>query len=136
MPGGRALVTTPNLLNINSRIRYLHSGFWLLFDPLPLRSHNPVHTAGHIGPITFYYLAYLFYRAGFATVNVHFDRRKRSAVVWTILLLPVLLLGHSGFRMRLARKVPETYRENGFLIDRINSWDMLTSRSIVLEGVK
>lgn len=135
-PAGRIMVTTPNLLNINSRVRYLHSGFWLLFDPLPLRSHNPVHTGGHIGPITFYYLAYLFYRAGFTEVNVHFDRQKRSAAFLATVLGPVLALGHAGFKARLRRKENATYRENEKLIAQLNSWDMLTSRSIVMEGIK
>jgi len=50
-PGGVAIVSTPNVLNLNSRVRYLHSGFTVLFDPLPLSSDDPRHTAGHINPV-------------------------------------------------------------------------------------
>lgn len=135
-PGGRAIVTTPNLLNINSRLRYLATGFWLLFDPLSLTSTNPVHTTGHIHPITFYYLAYIFHRAGFRTVRVHFDRHKRSAIAWTVLLSPLLLLGRVGFAARVRRKGPDVYAENAALLAAQNGWGMLTSRSIVIEGVK
>jgi SAM-dependent methyltransferase len=135
-PGGRAIVTTPNLLNVNSRLRYLANGFWLLFDPLSLSSTDPVHTAGHIHPISFYYLAYIFHRAGFRTVRVHFDRHKRSAMVWTALLSPLLLLGRLGLAARLRRKRPGVYEENAALLAAQNGWGMLTSRSIVLEGVK
>jgi SAM-dependent methyltransferase len=134
--GGRAFVTTPNLLNINSRLRFLRTGFWLLFDPLPLGTHNPVHLAGHVHPITFYYLAYLFHRAGFAEVVVHFDRFKKSGTALTIALSPLLALGWLGFVLRLRRKMPAVYVENRPLLSRINSWQMLRARTVIVEGIK
>lgn len=134
--GGRVLVTTPNLLNVNSRLRYLHSGFWLLFDPLPLKSQEIVHLQGHIHPVTYYYLAHLFHQAGFARVRVHFDRRKKSAVVLAALTAPFVVLGNALFRWRLRRKAPERYRENAELLRATNSWDMLTRRSVIVEGIK
>lgn len=135
-PGGRALVTTPNLLNVNSRLRYLHSGFWLLFDPLPLETEDVIHTAGHIHPVTFYYLAYQFHRAGFREVRVHFDRRKRSATVLAVALAPFLALGNALFRWRIRRKAPARYRENARLLRANSSWAMLTSRSVIVEGIR
>jgi SAM-dependent methyltransferase len=42
-PGGMVIVTTPNVLNINSRLRTLLCGFPLLFDPLPLDLRDPRH---------------------------------------------------------------------------------------------
>lgn len=135
-PGGRVLITTPNLLNVNSRLRYLHSGFWLLFDPLPLTTQQIVHLEGHIHPITYYYLAYLFRRAGFSRVRVHFDRRKRSAVFLAALVAPFVVVGNALFRWRLRRKAPARYRENRELLQDTNSWDMLTSRSVIVEGLK
>lgn len=135
-PAGRVIVTTPNLLNINSRLRYLHSGFWLLFNPLSLDTQDAVHTSGHVNPITFYYLAYLFHRAGFREVRVHFDRRKRSGVMLTLLVGIYVALGNALFRAHLKRKNPALYRANAALLDRNNSWDMLTSRSIIVEAIK
>ncbi len=135
-PGGRVLVTTPNLLNVNSRLRYLHSGFWLLFDPLPLASEEIIHLEGHIHPVTYYYLAYMFHRAGFSRVRVHFDRRKRSAVLLAALVVPFVVLGNALFHWRLRRKAPGRYRENADLLRDTNSWDMLTRRSVIVEGVK
>src|SRR4030088_2899253 len=32
-PGGLAIISTPNVLNMNFRWRYMHSGFTALFDP-------------------------------------------------------------------------------------------------------
>lgn len=134
--GGRAFVTTPNLLSINSRLRFLRTGFWQLFDPLPLRTHNPVHLGGHIHPITFYYLAYLFHRAGFRDVAVHFDRFKKSATALTIALAPLLAMGRLAFALRLRRKNPEVYQENRHLVSRINGWSMLRARTVIVEAIK
>ena len=135
-PGGRAIVSTPNVLNVNSRWRYLHSGFGLLFDPLPLSSSDPVHTSGHIHPVSFYYAAYMFRRAGFRHVRVHFDRHKRSAVALLALLGLPIALGHGGFVRRLRRKAPAVYAENREILERMNAREMLTSRSIIVEGTR
>lgn len=135
-PGGRAIVTTPNVLNLNSRLRFLHSGLAVLFDPLPLASHDPVHTAGHIHPIAFYYLGYLFQRAGFRELRVHYDRTKKSAVGWLVLLAPFIFPARALAALRLRLRQPAVYAENRRLFGTVNSLRMLTSRSVVLEAVK
>lgn len=135
-PGGRALVTTPNALNINSRLRAVHSGFATLFDLLPLHRTDSVHLAGHIHPISFYYLAHLFRRAGFREVRAHFDFSKRSAILFTLLLYLPLQLWHLGFRHHMKSKYGAIYAENQPLLEPINSWGMLTSRSVIVEAIK
>ena len=57
-PGGQVIVTTPNVLNVNSRIRTLLWGFPGLYDPLPIGNRDPRRLAGHIHPISPYFLAY------------------------------------------------------------------------------
>lgn len=135
-PGGRVLVTTPNLLNINSRLRNLHSGFGLLFDILPLGLQDSFRISGHINPVNYYYLAYLFRRAGFRDVRVHFDLRKRAALPWTLLLYVPIRIWHAGFRHHMKVKYPGIYEENRALLDPINSWGMLTSRSLIVEAFR
>ena len=135
-PGGKVIVTTPNVLNINSRLGFFHSGFGLLFYPLPLGSDEPIHSGGHIHPVSFYYLAHIFHRCGFRRVNLHFDRTKRSAAALTVLLWPPIMAGNFFFRMRMRRKKKEVYRQNRELLRQVNSFGMLTSRTIIVEGVK
>ncbi len=136
-PGGRVLVTTPNLLNINSRLRFLHSGFWLLFDPLSVSSTDAIHTSGHINPITWYYLAYALRRAGFQRVTPFYDRRKRSATALAMLLGPLVRALHAGARRRWRRKLhPGTLAENTDMLPPVNSLGMLTSRSVIVEAVR
>ncbi len=135
-PGGRAIVTTPNILNANSRLRFLHSGFGLLFNPLPLDKVDAVHTSGHIHPIDFYHLGYLLRRAGFRRVRVHYDRTKKSGVLWSLLLAPFVFPAHAAFRLGRAWKDRAVFEANRELVNPINSWRMLVSRSIIVEVTK
>jgi 2-polyprenyl-3-methyl-5-hydroxy-6-metoxy-1,4-benzoquinol methylase len=135
-PGGIAVLSTPNVLNLNSRYRGFHSGFATLFNPLSPSAPDAVHTSGHINPISYYYLAYALTLAGAATVSVEFDRFKRSAALLYLLAWPIVWLGNAGFRMRLRRKHPALLAENRQLLRDMQSMGMLTSRSIVVRVTK
>ena len=135
-PGGAFLVSTPNVLNMNSRWRYLHSGFPLLFDPLSLEHRDVVHTSGHIHPVSFYYLQLALRIAGFHDVSVHYDRVKRSALFQLAVFSPLVVLGRLGFWLRMGRKRAKELRENRNEVRRMNSIAMLTSRSILLVSTK
>lgn len=130
-PGGMAVLSTPNVLNMNSRLRQLHSGFGVLFDPLLLSSTDPVHTSGHINPVSYYYLAYQLRRAGFASVEVHYDRFKASAMGLLVICGAFVVLGNALFRARLRRKKPQVELENRSLLSAMNSRAMLTARSVI-----
>lgn len=135
-PGGIAIISTPNVLNMNSRFRNLHSGFATLFDPLLLSSADPVHTSGHINPVSYYYLAYQLRRAGFSSVSVHYDRFKRSALGLLTIFGVTVLFGNLLFRSRVARRKPHVAEENRGLLDDLGSFRMLTSRSVIALATK
>ena len=135
-PGGIAIVSTPNVLNLNSRVRYLHSGFTVLFDPLLLSSDDPRHTAGHINPVPYYYLAYQLRRAGFRSVTAHYDRFKTSARALLALWGPFIGAAHALFNRRLGSKKPDVAAENADILREQNSVSMLTSRSVIAVATK
>lgn len=135
-PAGLAVLSTPNVLNINSRVRILHSGFATLFDPLPLSEVDAVHTSGHIHPVSYYYLAFALLRAGASSVSVQFDRYKRSAFALRMLLWPLLKIGNASLKLRLRRKKPALMSENAALLRDLWSSNMLTSRSIIVRAEK
>jgi len=135
-PGGRVVVTTPNVLNINSRVRNLLWGFPLLYDPLPPEGGDRRGLAGHIHPISPYFLAFAAQQAGLSQVDVRSDRTKRSAVFMTALLYPFLAVGSSMNAARLRRKNPRTMAEDADVIRSVNSWRILTGRTAVLRAVK
>jgi ubiquinone/menaquinone biosynthesis C-methylase UbiE len=130
-PGGLAIISTPNVLNINSRWRYLHSGFAVLFDPLLLSSADPVHTSGHIDPVSYYYLAYQLRRAGFASTSVEYDRFKTSARFLVVLCGPVIWIGNRLLRLRLNARKKDVAAENASILRDMWSLRMLTSRSVI-----
>ncbi len=47
-PGGSVIFSTPNILNLQSRLRFLFFGFWNLFGPLPVGRAETYSTVGHI----------------------------------------------------------------------------------------
>ena len=135
-PGGRVIVTTPNTLNMNSRLRNLFVGFPLLFDPLPLSEHDPRFLGGHIHPITPYFLAYNAVRAGLTDIIVRSDRTKRSSSFFAILLSPLLWLGQWFHRRFLKRKRPQLLIENESILESVTGWELLTGRTTVLRAIK
>ena len=130
-PGGLAIISTPNVLNLNSRWRNLHSGFATLFDPLLLSSADPVHTSGHINPVSYYYLAYQLRRAGFAATRVEYDRFKDSARFLLIICGPMIWIGNQLFKRRLNSRKKDVAIENESILDEMWSLGVLTSRSVI-----
>jgi SAM-dependent methyltransferase len=130
-PGGLAIISTPNVLNLNSRWRNLHSGFATLFDPLLLSSADPVHTSGHINPVSYYYLAYQLRRAGFAATQVEYDRFKDSARFLLIICGPMIWIGNQLFKRRLNSRKKDVAEENNSILSEMWSLRMLTSRSVI-----
>lgn len=135
-PGASVIVTTPNVLNANSRLRTFACGFPSLFDPLPLATRDPRLLGGHIHPIAPYFLAYTALRAGLESPELLGDRTKSSAAALTIALSPLLVTGSLLQRARIARKRPELLAENRALLDAQGSWRMLTSRTAILRARK
>jgi SAM-dependent methyltransferase len=131
-PGGHAIITTPNVLNMTSRWRAFGTGFATLFDPLSLSHVDVVHTSGHIHPVSYYYLAFALIRAGATDLQVTFDRTKRSAVALWLLSWPLLAWLQWRFRRRLARRQPRIAAENAALLDACASHMMCWSRSIIV----
>ena len=105
-----------------------------MFDLLPLGRRDAVGLAGHVHPVGFYYLAHLLRQAGCRRLVVHFDLRKKSGVIFAALFFPFIQRWHLGFCCCMRRKYPELSRENAPLLEEINSWGMLTSRTVIVEA--
>jgi SAM-dependent methyltransferase len=135
-PGGRVIVTTPNVLSLTSRLRTLFLGFPELFGPLPLSGGDARLMGGHIHPIAPYFLAYAALHAGLVEPRLVGDRRKRSALALALLLAgPVRLAGWRA-RARLARKRPELLRQNMHILRQQESLELLTARTTILVAGK
>jgi len=132
-PGGTFIFTTPNILNINSRIKYLFTGFYLLFDIMPLNWNDPQHTGGHINPTTLYYVCFQAIKNGFSIKGIHIDKMKRSGLFWSLIFWPFIKVGNRVFRFNRRNKDRHILRQNIEAIKLINSIKILSSRTIIME---
>jgi SAM-dependent methyltransferase len=135
-PGGVLVMTTPNVLNAVSRVRYLVSGFANLFGPLPAKNDKLYSTGGHITPIPYFYLAHALLDADFGEVDLDVDRTQKSSAVLTVLLSPVIVLGWIRFWAREERKYRTLTPENRAHVARHFSWPVLVGRTVVVSARK
>lgn len=135
-PGGVLVLTTPNVLNMKSRLRYLFSGFFNLFGPLPVRNDRLYSTGGHITPIPYFFLAHALMDAGFDGIQVSFDKRQRTSMAQSVLLWPLVRLGWSWFIHRERTRFKTLTEENTGAVSEHMRWDMLAGRTIVVSAVK
>ena len=135
-PGGMAIVTTPNILNLSSRLSFLFTGFYEMFGPLSLDPLDARRQWGHIMPLSAYYLAHAMRIAGFTGIEFHADRLKRSALVLSLFLMPLMKLFSFLYGTRIRRKKPVVYHDNADLMKAMGSLKLCSSRSVVLSGRK
>ena len=133
-PGGLLILTTPNILNIRSRIRYFISGFHVLFGPLPLSSEEVYSTHSHINPVSYFYLAHSLLKAGFERLEMSRDKIQRTSVAGLLLFGAAPGLFWPLFWRRELRA--GTIGANQKLVAVHRSWKLLTSRSLVMSAQK
>jgi ubiquinone/menaquinone biosynthesis C-methylase UbiE len=135
-PGGLCVLTTPNILNINSRLRFAWFGFWNLFGPLPVKNSRLYSTGGHINPVSYFYIAHSLYDAGFDNLAVTVDKRQRSGIFKLIFFyLPIQFFGILSYNKEV-RKYRTIDEHNASIVKAMNSTDLLLGRTVVVSGVK
>ncbi len=134
--GGVLIVTTPNVLNVSSRVRTLFCGFANLFGPLPVRHDEFYSTSGHITPIPYFYLAHALMDAGFEDLQLDIDKTQHTSVFWLVLLFPFIALGWWRFMRQERKRFKTITRENEMHVRAHFSWPVLVGRTIVLSAVK
>jgi SAM-dependent methyltransferase len=121
-PGGRLVLSTPNILNLASRMKFLLSGFYSLV-PRPINEFSKLPVFDHINPVTYYQLRYMLHTQGFHITQVTTDLTRRSSSA-LYFLKPLIQL----YSIRTMRKETDTQqREANREIRR-----QLTSRAILL----
>jgi len=135
-PGGVCVLSTPNVLNLNSRLRYLWFGFPDLFGPLPLGDRVVESCAGHISPLSYFYLHHSLQEAGFVEASLVVDKFQRSGLAKLILLmLPLKCLGFVTKKKETKkyRTIDETNRR---IVEEMNSLKILLGRTLIITAVK
>jgi len=130
-PGGILVVSTPNILNLKSRIRFLTYGFYNLFGPLHFKESQLHSTGGHINPVSYFYLAHSLTDAGFTGILTAVDKHQRTSWGWTVpLWLPVKIGAYFAHRREVKGQTIDA--SNDSFVDHMNSLDLLLGRTIIL----
>ncbi|MBI4686391.1 MAG: class I SAM-dependent methyltransferase [Nitrospirae bacterium] len=131
-PGGWLLFSVPNILHFKSRLRFLLTGFGEMYGPLSTDIKNAGRICGHIMPLSYPYFLYGLKKCGFSEIEFHADRRKKSSLALSLLHYPLLKLASMMSVKSLKNYDKEVWEENKDVVYKVNSLDMLSSRSCIM----
>jgi hypothetical protein len=86
-------------------------------------------------PLNYANFVYALRKAGFAEIDFARDRTKRSSLAWSILFYPFLTflkLASGQYDRRLRAYDKEVWAENRAVVHKMNSIEVLTSRSCIM----
>lgn len=132
---GLLILTTPNVLNVKSRLRYMVSGFANLFGPLPIKHDEVYSTGGHINPLPFFYLGHSLADADFVGIKLDIDKIQRTSLVLLVMFSPLILLGWKRFLFKEKKRVKTLSSLNTPLVKMHSSFEVLTARTIIVSAV-
>jgi SAM-dependent methyltransferase len=135
-PGGRILLSVPNVMHALSRLSFLASGHYYMYPTPSSRMENAGRLCGHVSPLPLQYWHYGLRTAGFTNITCHIDRVKKGAALAALLLWPVTALGAALYRRRLNRYDAALAEEVTDVLPQVNSFQVLTGRSLILSAHK
>jgi SAM-dependent methyltransferase len=95
-PGGFVMFTTPNILSLKSRMRFLLTGFYYSFGPLQPFTRDPV--SQHIAPFTVNRYEWMMSQHGLRLAGLDTDRIQTSSVLLSPLVPFIRLVTWLQFR--------------------------------------
>lgn len=75
-PGGKLFISTPNILSLKSRWRFLLGGFYYAFGPLDHQRHDGLQ---HVSSLTFDQFNYWGAKHGFGPAELAIDKKQKSS---------------------------------------------------------
>ena len=134
-PGGLIVISTPNTMNLYSRLWYFLYGYPYQFPPCSSQhlKDKPIDR-GHINPISYLRIRFLIESLGLEVLELHGDRKKKKHL--TPFLFPVFLFGWMlGYKHRKKDQIDEAERMFSISQD-LKSPALLFSRSIIVVAKK
>ena len=129
-PGGRVLISTPNILNVVSRLRFLFTGF-LRGRVRPVHYTSKPGRAPNIYLLHFYELYYLLFHYGFEIEKLRCTRVKFAARIFCWLFFPWIRLA-SFIAIIRAEKDPVQRNYNRQILSYLLDPALLLSDNIVV----
>ena len=109
-PNGQFLLSTPNILSLKSRIRFLFRGYYYSFGPLELRNYNGLQ---HVNSKTIDQYNYVAVKYGFRTAVVAIDKKQNSSFWLMIFLFPFMWLN------AILKRAPMAHNQSNLLLGRL-----------------
>lgn len=109
-PGGQLFLSTPNILSLKSRIRFLFRGFFYSFKPLEMNNYDGLQ---HVCSMTIDQYNYAAIKNGFGAAAFDIDRMQNSSRWLLIPIYPFIWLD------QLIKKTSDVHNKIKLLIGRI-----------------
>src|SRR4030095_2404245 len=136
-PGGVVIVTTPNILNLRSRLRFLTFGFHSMFGPLQIQKQENFDTRGHISPASWFYLGHALLQTGFENLSVTVDRfQRRSIFALGFFYWPIRLFGALSLAFERRSNIASITDDNEELVRDMNRIEILLGRILIISARK
>lgn len=132
-PGGRLVISTPNILSLRSRVKFLLDGSFVFFNyPLIEWDQRDGRPNVHVHPIRFHELEYYLHKAGLTVETAFTNLRSYS---WR-LLFPLIWL----IRLYARHMTKRSHRPDRIPLDRIYprilSDNVLFGTHLIMEALK
>jgi len=109
-PGGKLYVSTPNVLSMKSRIRFLFRGFLFAFNPLDMDNYNGLQ---HVSALNLDQYNYLANKHSFGQAEYDIDREQSTSRFLCCLFLPLLFIS------RLIKGYSNIHNQKKLLLGRL-----------------
>ena len=135
-PGGKLLISTPNILNLSSRLKFFFTGFHELYHPPSIDPKNAGRLCGHIMPLHVAYYDYGIRKAGFHSMDLYTDKvNSRSRIIY-YLMWPIWKLIFWRTKKSLINYDIDLYNESIQTLKMMQSASSFTSRSLFFVAQK
>ena len=130
--GGTIIISVPNITNMYSRLMFLFTGIFFQFNPTanPRVEPDEMKDRGHISPMPYWQLKYLFDYFGATVSDIDGDRFKKKILL--PIFLPIILLGKLFSMGMLLNNKHNKAEENAEIHSHMMSAPLLLSRSLIL----
>lgn len=135
-PGGRLIMSVPNVMHALSRLSYLLTGHYYMYPTPSAEPSNAGRLMGHIEPLPLQYWHYGLRYAGFTGISCTIDRRKKGALFAAALLKPFTMIGSAWYAWKIRKYDAGLADEVRAVLPAVNSFDTLTSRSLIFSASK
>ena len=134
-PAGTLIVSVPNIMNLEERLKWLFNGYTSHFKPLSAEARADIRKefggmeeiALHVNPIGYSEVRYLLEKNGFAIEKTHLDKPKKNS--WAYLPLAALI--------RLAARFNSEKKRKSRWTDELNSNEVLLGgNTLIFEAKK